>query len=309
MKATTHTEVYRRYAGKLAPPRRAFLTIARSGVRVALRNKWALLLYVPAIIATVIFSFVVYAKFSLEQGVTPSALTGGGNAPTPGVAMIGSVAGRMIEVRDVIVSVIFVLGMFSVLLVAWYGAGLVCEDRRLGAHLLYFARPISLANYVLGKLCVVGVFVLASVLVPGLVICSVAVFASPDWSFLREQGWVILQVFAFSSVNTLVLSSIVLALSTLASRRIFALIATVGFFLFTQVLGMILARLQHEAQWMAIGPLANLRRVAAATFGIEKLDGFRLNWPAEASWWALAATLVVAWTIIVVRVKRMESLA
>lgn len=309
MKATTHTEVYRRYGGTLTPPRWSFLALAASGVRVALKSRWPLLLYAPALIATVIFGFIVYAKFSLEQGVTPSALGGGSGEANPGVAMVGSMASRMIEVRDTIVGAIFALGLFSVLLVAWYGAGLVCEDRRLGAHLLYFSRPLSITNYVLGKLLVVGAFVLASVLVPGLVICTVAVFSSPDWSFLREQGQVILQVILYSIVHTLVLSSLVLAISTIASRRIFALIGTVGFFLFTQVVGMLLSFLQKDGRWMAFGPLANLRRVAASTFGMERVPGFRLNWPAELSWWTLAGMLIACWILIVARVRRMESLA
>jgi len=308
VKATTHTEVYRRYTGTLRPPRWSFLPLAANGIRVALKSRWPLLLYAPATIATVIFAFVVYAKFSLEQGVTPSAL-GGGDAPNPGVAMVGSMASRMIEVRDTILGATFALGFFSVLLVAWYGAGLVCEDRRLGAHLLYFSRPLSLANYVIGKLFVVGAFVLASVLVPGLVICTVAVFSSPDWSFLREQGQVIVHVLLYSLVHTFVLSSLVLAISTISSRRIFALIGTVGFFLFTQVVGMMIAFLQKDGRWMTLGPLANLRRVAADLFGVERIPGFRLNWPAELSWWALAATLVACWVLIVVRVRRMESLA
>ncbi|MBI5364025.1 MAG: hypothetical protein HZA53_12650 [Planctomycetes bacterium] len=309
MKATTHTEVYRPYTGELRPPRWSFVPIASSGIRVALKSRWPLLLYLPAAIATVIFGFIVYAKFSLEQGMTPGALAGPNEQASAGVVLVGTMASKMIEVRDMIVGAIFALGLFSVLLVAWYGAGLVCEDRRVGAHLLYFSRPLSLANYVLGKLCVVGAFVLASVLVPALVICTVAISSSPGWTFLEDQGWILLHVALYSLVHTFVLASLVLAISTLASRRIFALIGTVGFFLFTQVLGMLLAFLQKDARWMALGPLANLRRVAATIFGVERVAGFRLNWDPALSWWALAGVLLAAWTVIVLRVKRMESLA
>lgn len=309
MKATTHTEVYRRYMGALLPPRFAFVPIAAGGIRVALKGKWPLLLYLPPLIATVIFGFIVYAKFSLEQGMTPGALAGPNEQASIGVAMVGTMASKMIEVRDLIVGAIFGLGLFSVLLVAWYGSGLVCEDRRAGAHLLYFSRPLSLANYVFGKLCVVGTFVLASVFVPAFAICMVAVASAPGWTFLQDQGWIFLQVVVYSLVHTLVLGSLVLAISTLASRRIFALIATVGFFLFTQVLGMLLAFLQRDARWMALGTLANLRRIAATIFGVERVAGFRLNWEPALSWWALAGALVLAWAVIVLRVRRMESLA
>ena len=305
MKATTHTEVYRRFSGRLRPARRAFLPIAASGIRVALASRWPRLLFLPTVITTIVFAFIVYAKFSLEQGVTPGALAG--PEQQAGVAMVGSMAGRLIEVRDLVVGAIFVLGLFSVLLASWYGAGLVCEDRRVGAHLLYFSRPLSKTNYLLGKLCVVSAFVLAGVIVPGLVVFLVAVFTAPGWTFLREHGWLFVQILAYSLLHTLVLSSIVLAISTLASRRIFALIGAVGFFLFAQVLGMLLAFMQKEPSWLALGPLANLRRVAAHVFGVERVAGFRLNWAPELSWWALAGTLVVAWCVLVLRVRRMEA--
>lgn len=309
MKATTHTEVYRRFQGELRPTRWLFRPIAASGVRIALKSKWPLLLFVPTLITTVIFSFVVYAKFALEQGMTPGALAGSNAQASAGVAMVGAMASKMIEVRDTIVSSSFVLGFFSVLLLAWYGAGLVCEDRRVGAHLLYFSRPLSRLEYAIGKLLTVGTFVFASVLIPGVVITFFAIFSSPEWSFLKDQWPVILHVLAGSLVHTIALSSVVLAISSLASRRLYALIATVGFFVLTQVVGMLLAQLQHDARWMAIGPLANVRRVTAAIFGVERIPGFRLGWPTELSAWVLVGYVVVAWIVLLRRVKAMEVVA
>src|SRR5262249_23577707 len=152
------------------------------------KRRLAWVLYLPALVATVIFSFVVYAKFSFEQGVAPSAVTGGNAQAAPGVTMIGAMASQLIQVRDIIVNFVFWMSFFSALISAWSGSGLIAEDRRVGAHLLYFARPLTLFDYLLGKLLVVGAFALAGVLGPGLVICTVAAFASPEWSFVTEQG-------------------------------------------------------------------------------------------------------------------------
>jgi hypothetical protein len=307
VKASTHTEVYRRYTGTLRPLRRGFAPIASSGVRVAFKSKWPLLFYAPTLIATIVFSFVVYAKFALEQGVTPGALAG--PQASAGVAMVGAMASKMIEVRDTIVGAIFTLGIFSVLLVAWYGAGLFCEDRRVGAHLLYFARPITRRDYLLGKLGVVGTYVLASVLVPGLVISGMAAFASPDWSFLKEQWRVPLTVLGYAFVHTLVLSSIVLAISSLCTRKVFALVATVGYFALSEAVAALFSFIQREQTWRALSPLANLRRVAAAMFGVEAVPGFRIRWEPAWSWGALAALVIVAWAVLAWRVRSLEEVA
>ena len=71
MKAATHTEIYRPFKGGLARGGWRWLPLARSTLRNALKRKLPLLLFVPPAIATVIFSFVVYAKFVLESGGNP----------------------------------------------------------------------------------------------------------------------------------------------------------------------------------------------------------------------------------------------
>ena len=56
MKATTHTEVYRRFEGELRLRPLRFLTIAWSGIRLGFRRKMpALLLYAPVMITCIVF--------------------------------------------------------------------------------------------------------------------------------------------------------------------------------------------------------------------------------------------------------------
>lgn len=309
MKASTHTEVYRRFHGKLRPARIAALPLASSGIRVALKQRWPWLLFLPPLIATVIFSFVVYAKFSLEQGVTPDAL--GGADPSAGIATmaVGSMASRMIQVKDMIFGFLVAMTIFSVLIAAWYGSGLIAEDRRAGAHLLYFARPLSKRDYALGKLLVVGAFALAAVLVPGLVICSVASIASPDWSFVKHEGDLFLRIGAFALVHAFVLGSLALAASSLASRKIFALVGILGFFMLAQGIGLLVARLQDDWTWLALGPWASLRRVAAWMLDVRRAPGVRISWDVEWSITALAVLVAACWIVIAARVRRMEAVA
>src|SRR6185503_17346408 len=78
--ATTNTEIYRKFQGELRPASLRFLPLAHAAIRTLTKRKLPLLiLYAPPVIATVIFSFVVYLRFSLDSGETPSVLGGGSN--------------------------------------------------------------------------------------------------------------------------------------------------------------------------------------------------------------------------------------
>jgi ABC-type transport system involved in multi-copper enzyme maturation permease subunit len=305
-KAATHTEVYRRFRGTLRPARLRWAPLFLAGWRVATKQRIAMLLFfLPPLIATVIFSFVVYAKFALESGVTPSALGPGAGPAT----MAGAMAGRLIEVRHQIVLYNIGMSMFAILIMAWYGAGLIAEDRRLGAHLLYFARPMTRMDYLLGKLFVVGAFGLLVTLAPGMVICLVAAFASPHWSFVTEQGSVIVYTIVFALLWTLVVASTVLAISSLMRRRTYALVATFGWFMLTKGIAVLLAALQRDPRWLMLAPLDDLRRIAVWMFDVTGFTRMGYDWDVRASWAVIAALLAACWAILLARVKRMEVVA
>jgi hypothetical protein len=305
MKASTHTEIYRRFRGTLRPSVARALPIFSSGWRTATKKKLPLVLFLPPLIATVIFSFVVYAKFSLESGTTPQAL-GGGSMQVP---MLGAAAGALIEVRNLIAMCNVGLNFFALLIMAWYGSGLIAEDRRLGAHLLYFARTLTHFDYLLGKFLIVAAFGLLAALLPGLIICLVAALASPHWSFVTDQSQVIFMTLAFGGLWTAVISGTILAISSLVERKTYALVATFGFLMMSQGIAVLLASLQRDRRWMMLSPTFNLRRVGVAMFGSDEAFGPRLDWDVSGSWWALALLVSLCWTILFWRVRRMEIVA
>jgi len=308
VKAATHTEVYRPYAGTLRTSRFRFLALARTCIRTAARRKLPLvILLAPPTIATVIYAFVVYTSFAIEQGSTPEAFGSGGDLLAfLGSKVMNSTARQLIQVRDTIVNFHLATNVFSLLLVAWYGAGQIAEDRRSGAHLLYFARPLTRLDYVLAKLTTVAFFGSLGALVPGLVICVVATFASPQWSFLTQQWDVILATIGFGALSTLVTSAIVLAVSSLASRRTFALIGVFAYVMLSGALGGILAALQRERDFRAIGILQSCARVAAWMFDIPR--GFP-RFSLELACLSIGITMCLCAWIVWTRVKRLEVVA
>ena len=105
---------------------------------------------------------------------------------------------------------------FTVLLAIFGGAGLVANDLRTGAILVYLSRPLTRRDYVLGKLGVLLALNLAVTLVPGLLLYLVALGLAPDqfakWSLL----WIGPAIVLHSLVISLVMGLLALAVSALS---------------------------------------------------------------------------------------------
>ena len=301
--ARTETEIYRRFRGTLRASVAGFPGLARAGIAAAARRKLPLaILYAPPAIATVIFSFVVYTRFSLQAGITPAALGG----PSPATAMAAVFARTLIQVRDQIVLFHMAMSVFALLVIAWFGAGLIAEDRRSGAHLLYFSRPLSVAGYLAAKFLTLAFFALLAVLLPGLVICAVAAFASPDWAFLREEGRLVPVTILFSLLWAGVWSSVMLAISSLFARKTSALVASFAFFMASGAIALVLTGLQEDERFLMLSLQGNFLRIAGWMFAMPRMG---LAWDVRGSFACVLLAAALAWGLLVLRVRRLETAA
>jgi ABC-type transport system involved in multi-copper enzyme maturation permease subunit len=312
--ATTHTEIYRRFKGELEPARPAFVTLYQARLRLTMKKKLPLLiLLVPPWISGIVFSFLAYTKFTVESG---SALPG----MSPATALGGSFMGNLIQVHSLIVTFTHVSRVFALLAITWYGAGLICEDRRAGAHLLYFSRPLTRLDYFLAHYATACTFGAIVVLGPALLICLVAVFSSPDYSFLTDKWDVIVGAVGYSLINVAVLSLVVLAVSSLSSRKTYALAGVFGLVLGSDAIGLAMSALQRDRDFGMMGLLVNFRRLAdwlmnaSATW--SPLAGPMMNAPRTGfdwnGWWSvliLGCISLVAAATIANRLRRMEVVA
>jgi ABC-type transport system involved in multi-copper enzyme maturation permease subunit len=300
VKATTHTEVYRRFEGELRSHPLRFLAITSSALRVGFKKKLPLvLLYAPASILCIVFSFIVYTKFSMQSGVSPF---GESNA-TAMAAM--TMASTLIQVSENIILFVEFGRYFTLLVIAWYGAGLISEDRRLGAHLLYFSRPITRLDYLLGKFLASATFGALALVVGTIVICSTAAFASPQWSFVTEEGDVIVGALAYSSFWVLVVSTLVLCISSLLPRKTLALVAFFAWIMLTEAVGKVLGEVTRDDRYFLIGMLHNFEQLGPWIFERTAPFAFPPHWSLVALLGYLAASLAV----LVWRLRRMEVVA
>jgi ABC-type transport system involved in multi-copper enzyme maturation permease subunit len=305
MTATAHTEIYRPFRGTLQPQRFRFRALHRARVAAAQKSKLALLiLFAPPAISGIVFSFVVYMKFTLESAEAPAGFN-------PAASLAISMAERMIDVHRQIVFFALASRNFALLAIAWYGAGLICEDRRHGAHLLLFSRPLTRLDYFLAQLATACTFGLRAVLAPSLLICVVAVFSSPDYSFLREKWNVILATIAYGFLFVGVVSLIALAISSVSSRKMYARAGVFAVFFGTGAVGAVLQELDRSREWRLISLYECFERVLEWMLDAQSV--FRRGIEATGTPWSAIAVLAgvsaASLALIAWRLRRMEVVA
>jgi len=300
VKAATHTEIYRPFRGALSPSRWAFWPLYRAQMAVATKRKLPLviLFFGPAMTGIVV-SFLAYLQFQIEESGSGGPLISGGG-------LVAQFATQLLEVHKLIIAAMKTVRFFAVLAMAWYGAGLICDDRRAGAHLLYFSRPLTRFDYMLAHFATAFTFGCCAVLGPGLLICLVATFNSPNFIFLTEKWPVIVATIGYSLVFVAVLSTLILAVSALSKRKSYALAAVFAVFMGTLAIGGAMAALMRERQWWMLSLASHFERVADWWLGASRS---MYRWD---PWWsvaALAGVSILSLAIVSWRVRRMEVVA
>jgi ABC-2 type transport system permease protein len=126
---------------------------------------------------------------------------------------------------------ISVQGALAFLMTAFAGPGLISPDLANGALPLYFCRPFSRAEYVLGKASVLGILLSQITWMPGAVLFVIqASFAGANWAW--DNLWIIGSLILGSLIWIAILSLLAMALSAWVKWRVVAgaLLLAVMFF-------------------------------------------------------------------------------
>lgn len=126
---------------------------------------------------------------------------------------------------------ITVQGVLAFLLTAFAGPGLVSPDLANGALPLYFCRPFSRAEYVLGKSSVLGILLSQITWIPGVILFVIqASFAGATWTW--DNLWIAGSLILGSLIWIATLSLLAMAISAWVKWRIVAgaLLLAVMFF-------------------------------------------------------------------------------
>src|SRR6476660_7021998 len=199
-----YRRTYKPYAGVLTPAWSRFLVLFRYSRRSLFRSKVQTGLFVICFffpIACLIMIYLAHSASFLAKIGIPSQL----------ISIDNKFFFRFISVQ----------GALAFLLTAFAGPGLISPDLANGALPLYFCRPFSRAEYILGKSSVLAILLSEVTWIPGLVVFAMQARragASWAWSNLWIAGSMILS----SLIWIAVLSLLAMALSAWVKWRIVA---------------------------------------------------------------------------------------
>ncbi len=178
--------------------------------------------------------------------------------------------------------------LFNLFLTIFGGAGLVANDLRTGAILVYLSRPLTRRDYVLGKLGVLLALNLSVTLVPAALLYLIALALAPEQFLTWSLAWIGPAVVLQSLVLSLVLSLVALAISSLSKSARVAGLAFFGLLFGLEIVRGVLRAVYDRPESALLSLQADLRTVGNALFGIQD-RAYTVAWP-----WAVLVLAVVS---------------
>lgn len=200
--------VYRRtytsYSGPLTPAWSRSLVLFRYSRRKLFRSKLQTGLFVFCFFYPLLCLILIYLAHNLSF-----------------LEQVG-VGDRLIRIDNkFFILLIQVQGVLAFVLTAFSGPGLISPDLANGALPLYFCRPFSRAEYVLGKASVLAILLSQITWIPGLVLFAVqSSLAGPEWTL--DHLWIAGSIILSSLIWIAILSLLAMALSAWVKWRVVA---------------------------------------------------------------------------------------
>ena len=113
-------------------------------------------------------------------------------------------------------------GLLILMLLGFIAPGLISQDVRSRAFLLYFSRPIGRIEYLFGKLMIPAVYIMLVTTLPAMALYLFAVMLSPNLSVVFSTWDIPFRILAASAVLVVPTASLALMLSSLTHESRFA---------------------------------------------------------------------------------------
>jgi ABC-2 type transport system permease protein len=291
-----HKRAYRPYEGPSTSERWRFLVLPRYGLLELFESRlltvFCVLCFVPILIA----ASAIYIAYS----------------PAARALLEMSSAPDFVRKPDFFFATLTFQGGLAFLLTAWVAPVLVSPDLVNGALPLYLSRPLTRAEYVLGKATVLLTLLSAITWVPVLVLFTLEAGLAEGWGTANVR--IAAAVFAGSWVWILVLTLLGLAISAWIRWRVVASGALSGVFFMGAAFGEMWREVLH-GPW---GRLANLYYLVGlvwrSLFGLftsrsmaqEMFNERGRDLPTWAAWAGLAAAAALSVWLLERRLRARE---
>ena len=205
--------------------------IAQTGFGLAWKNRWLrrllLLAWIPALYLGAAFFFFEQALANPKQIQMALSIV----PPFPGIDVVQTAletgdpatARHMVWGWLLLVFFRYPQGLLMALVVGLIAPPLVAKDVHSRAFLLYFSRPLTRVEYILGKLAVVCAYVIMITTIPALALYVLGVLLSPPEAAVIASTWDLpLRILLASVAVTIPTATLALAFSSLTTRTFYA---------------------------------------------------------------------------------------
>jgi ABC-type transport system involved in multi-copper enzyme maturation permease subunit len=266
-----HDQSYRHYVGGRALPGRSWTVIAWAGIMTMIRKR------------------VFLGLLLMSMG--PFLVVAGrawGAANYPQMAMFAPTAETFRQYLEW-------QGFFVFIITVWAGAGLIANDRRANALQIYLSKPLMRSEYIAGKLAVLFGFLLLVTLVPAMLLLLLKMVFDGNFTFLRQNLFLIPAITVGSLIQVSVAAFLMLALSSLSKSARYVGILYVGMTFFTGAIYGVLYAITGTSRiaWISINN--NVLQVVDVVFRLK---------PRYATPWQVSLLIIVA--IIVISISVLE---
>jgi ABC-2 type transport system permease protein len=280
-----YRRTYTRYTGQLTPTWSRCRVLFRYSMQNLRRTRFKTGLFVLCFFYPVFSMFAIYLAHNLSFLQTFGA------------------AGVQFAVIDSKFFFYFVnvQGVLAFLLTAFMGPGLISPDIANGALPLYFCRPFSRAEYVLGKSLALAVLLSEVTWIPGLILFAVqSVLAGPAWTW--NQFWIAGSMVVSFLIWIAFLSLLAMALSAWVKWRIVAGALLLGVLFFgaglAQTINLVMqTRLGHFLDIVYL-----MATVWTALFNVHIVRAI----PVVQAWIALLAYCAICLALLVRKLRAYE---
>jgi ABC-2 type transport system permease protein len=270
-----YEQTYRRYEAR-APLRKVrFWPITREALRLVLARRWFLILLIGGWLQFLVRVIQVYVVTRFPE------------------------AGRVLPVDGRLFGEFLGIQLMPALLVTIFsGAGLIANDLRTGAILVYLSRPLTRRDYVAGKLLVVVILVLFITLLPCLLLYLIALALAPEQFLKWELAWIAPAIVVYCAVIALALSLVALAVSSLSKSARVAGLGFFGLLMGLEAVHNVMRQAFDRPEAAVLSIMNDIQTIGRALFGITARR-YAVPWP----WSAIALTLIVLACLAILRAR------
>ncbi len=246
---------YSHWDGEFSTKKLPWWPITRYGIKLTLKKKFFKLVYTLALVPAIVFLVGIYLAERIDDF---SVMMDGGS--------------QFIKVNPALFNTYltndFLLFMIIIILV-FTGAGLIADDIKFNSLQLYFSRPLSKKDYLLGKASVLVIFLLFLTLVPGLLLFIMKLIFSGGLKFFGDFPLLPISIIGYSIFITVFFSFYTLLLSSLNKSRRYVIILIVGIYFFSDILFAIFFNIFRSPYSSLFSLKVNLQQLGAAFFGVK----------------------------------------